>query len=209
MLFCVWLLLQSVMFVISIMLFRSLIILIAIYFSVLKISQSLFITVTITGHTVFSNLRLLWLKFLCVFVCMCVSYMYVSNAKSFQSCPLFATLWTVACQSPLLVGFSWQEYWSGLPFPPPWDPPNTGTEAASPVSSTGRWILYQWVTWEVQSCYMCCAVLCLVAQLCLILCTAKTAACQGALSMGILQPRILEWVAMPSSCCYIHLGKYL
>ena len=56
---------------------------------------------------------------------------------------------------------------------------------------------------------LCCAVLCLVAQLCLILCTAKTAACQGALSMGILQPRILEWVAMPSSCCYIHLGKYL
>ena len=32
---------------------------------------------------------------------------------------LFATLWTVACQAPLLIGFSRQEYWSGLPCPPP------------------------------------------------------------------------------------------
>ena len=32
---------------------------------------------------------------------------------------LFATPWTVARQAPLSMGFSWQEYWSGLPFPPP------------------------------------------------------------------------------------------
>ena len=32
------------------------------------------------------------------------------------------TLWTVACQAPLSMGFSWQEYWSGLPCPPPGDP---------------------------------------------------------------------------------------
>ena len=32
---------------------------------------------------------------------------------------LFATLWTVAHQSPLSLGFPRQEYWSGLPFPPP------------------------------------------------------------------------------------------
>ena len=32
---------------------------------------------------------------------------------------LFATLWTVAHQAPLSMGFSRQEYWSGLPFPPP------------------------------------------------------------------------------------------
>ena len=31
------------------------------------------------------------------------------------------TLWTVACQAPLFMGFSMQEYWSGLPFPPPGD----------------------------------------------------------------------------------------
>ena len=34
---------------------------------------------------------------------------------------LFATLWTIACQVPLSMGFSRQEYWSGLPCPPPWE----------------------------------------------------------------------------------------
>ena len=37
---------------------------------------------------------------------------------------LFATLWTIACQVPLSMGFSKQQYWSGLPFPPPGDLPN-------------------------------------------------------------------------------------
>ena len=133
-----------------------------------------------------------------VCVCVCLICIYPMPSQ-FSPVQLFATLWTVAFQSPLSMGFSWQEYWSGLPFPPPWDHPNTGTEATSPASSTGRWILYQWVTGEVQSCCMCCAVLCLVAQLCPILCTAKTAACQGPLSMGILQPRILEWFAISPS----------
>ena len=35
----------------------------------------------------------------------------------------FATLWTVACQAPLSMGFSRQEYWIGLPFPSPGDLP--------------------------------------------------------------------------------------
>ena len=39
-----------------------------------------------------------------------------------------ATPWAVACQAPLSMGFSRQEYWSGLPFPPPGDLPNPGTE---------------------------------------------------------------------------------
>ena len=44
------------------------------------------------------------------------------------------TLWTVAHQAPLSVEFSRQEYWSGLPFPPPRDLPNPGIEPASLVS---------------------------------------------------------------------------
>ena len=36
------------------------------------------------------------------------------------------TLWTVACQAPLSLGSSKQEYWSGLPFPSPGDLPNPG-----------------------------------------------------------------------------------
>ena len=39
------------------------------------------------------------------------------------------TLWTAACQAPLSMGFSRQEYWSGLPCPPPGDLPNSRLEA--------------------------------------------------------------------------------
>ena len=45
----------------------------------------------------------------------------------------FATPWTVAYQAPLSMGFSRQEYWSGLPFPSPGDRPNPGIEPRSPA----------------------------------------------------------------------------
>ena len=54
--------------------------------------------------------------------------------KSLSGVWLFATLWTVALQSPLSMGFSRQEYWSGLPFPPPGYLPNPGVKPVSPVS---------------------------------------------------------------------------
>ena len=41
--------------------------------------------------------------------------------------------WTVACQTLLSMGFSRQEYWSGLPCPPPGELPNPGTEPRSPT----------------------------------------------------------------------------
>ena len=44
------------------------------------------------------------------------------------------TLWTVAHQAPLSMGFSRQVYWSGLPFPPPRDLPRPGVKHASPGS---------------------------------------------------------------------------
>ena len=47
---------------------------------------------------------------------------------------LFATPWTVACQAPLSMEFSRQEYWSGLPFPTPGDIPNPGIEPEFPAS---------------------------------------------------------------------------
>ena len=50
------------------------------------------------------------------------------------SCPtLFATLWTVALEAPLSIGFPRQEYWSGLPVPPPGDLHCPGIELASPA----------------------------------------------------------------------------
>ena len=48
-----------------------------------------------------------------------------------KSCPTLAIPWTVACQAPLSMGFSRQEYWSGLPFPSPGDLPNPGIKLRS------------------------------------------------------------------------------
>ena len=45
------------------------------------------------------------------------------------------TLWTVAVQASLSMGFLRQEFWNGLPFPPPGDLPDPGIESMSPVSS--------------------------------------------------------------------------
>ena len=56
------------------------------------------------------------------------------RAKSLQLCPTLCNLWTVAHQAPLSMRFSRQEYWSGLPFPPPGDLPDPGTELVSPTS---------------------------------------------------------------------------
>ena len=51
-----------------------------------------------------------------------------------QSCPTLWGPWTVSCQAPLSMGFSRQEYWSGLSFPPPRDLPSSGIKPTSPVS---------------------------------------------------------------------------
>ena len=64
-----------------------------------------------------------------LYVCVC--------AQSFSRVWLSATLWTVAHQAPLSMGFSRQEYWSGLPFPPPGDLPDPGIEPASPALAGG------------------------------------------------------------------------
>ena len=59
--------------------------------------------------------------------------MRVCVLSCFSCVQLFGTLWTVAYQVPLSMGFSGQEYWSGLPYPPPGGLPDPGIK---PVSST-------------------------------------------------------------------------
>ena len=59
---------------------------------------------------------------------------------------LFATLWTISCQAPLLMGSSRQEYWNGLPCPPPGYLPDPGIKPMSLMSPelTGRkWLGFQ------------------------------------------------------------------
>ena len=55
------------------------------------------------------------------------------KVKSLSCVRLFATPWTVARQAPLSMGFSRQDYWSGLPFPSPGNLPNPGIEFRSPT----------------------------------------------------------------------------
>ena len=66
------------------------------------------------------------LKQLCFSECMC--------GQSLSCVLLFATPWTVAHQASLSMGFSRQEYWSGLPSPPPGDLPDPGFKHTSPAS---------------------------------------------------------------------------
>ena len=60
-----------------------------------------------------------------------------AGAQMFSLVWLFASPWTAAHQTPLSMGFPWQEYWSGLLRPPPGDLPVPGTEPASPALAGG------------------------------------------------------------------------
>ena len=63
----------------------------------------------------------------------CIFLLLISWWKSLSCVWLFVTPWTVAHESPLSMGFSRQEYWSGLPCPPPGDLPDPGIEPRSPA----------------------------------------------------------------------------
>ena len=71
----------------------------------------------------YKGLLVLFLQYLCL----CV-------LSQFSHVQLFATLWTVACQTPLSMGFSRREYWSGLPCLPPGDLPDLGIKPLSLMS---------------------------------------------------------------------------
>ena len=78
---------------------------------------------------------------MCVCVCVCV----------FSHVQFFVTPWTVACQAPLSMGFSRQEYWRGLPFPTPGDLPNPGIETTSPeFPALAGGFFTTSATWEAQ-----------------------------------------------------------
>ena len=59
-------------------------------------------------------------------------FSFVNVCSVAKLCLTLAILWTAARQS-LSIGFPWQEYWSGLPFPSPGDFPNLGIESTSPA----------------------------------------------------------------------------
>ena len=84
-----------------------------------KIAIWLLLEILIFGNPQKLGLEIYLFIFLALHDCMLSPFSHVW---------LCGTLWTIARKAPLSVGFSRQEYWSGLPFPPPKDLPNPGTK---------------------------------------------------------------------------------
>ena len=97
-----------------------------------------------------------------IYVCVCVCHMYVCihthtcmcMLSCFSCVQLFATLWTIACQAPLSMGFSRQEYWSGLPRLPRGDLPEPEIKCTSlPSPALAGGFFTTRVTWEAVHTY--------------------------------------------------------
>ena len=69
---------------------------------------------------------------------------WVCECCHFNCVRLCVTLWTVAHQVPLFMGFSRQEYWSGFPCPPPGDFPDPGIKSVSPALQVDFLPLSHW-----------------------------------------------------------------
>ena len=84
--------------------------------------------------------RLGWLAIWVLIACI-----YVQSLCHVQ---LFDTPRTVVSQAPLSMGLSWQEYCNGLPFSPPWDLPDPGSEPESPLAPALAGRFCTRVTWQ-------------------------------------------------------------
>ena len=135
-----------------------------------------------------------------------------------KSCPTLVTPWSVTCQAPLSMGFSNQEYGSGLPFPSPGDLPNPGIKHRSPALQADSLLT------ELQGKPRICICMCVykymgfpgasmvkhppantaeseseVAQSCPTLCNPIDCSLPGSSVHGIFQAIVLEWVAISFS----------
>ena len=117
----------------------------------------------------------------------------------------FATSWTVAHQAPLSMGFSRQEYWSGLPCPPPGDLPKPGIKPASltsPALASG--FFTTGATWEAH----------------LSKCTSYSFMKKNNLFLRILESGLIPWLILANRIwwkvhqvtskkpCYFHLVSW-
>ena len=96
-------------------------------------------TVKRQGTGPFIPWQTLWMAALCHPLSLTSHHAYVCAHVCVHACALSCVRlcvipWTVACGAPLSMGFSRQEYCSGLPFPPPGDLSDPGIEPTSPVS---------------------------------------------------------------------------
>ena len=103
--------------------------------SSISIYISILILISINKKKLEGNISKIMRKFLGLLIRQeyPVLNMWKVKAQSLSCVQFFATPWTVAHQAPLSMGFSRQEYWSGLPFSSPGDLPNPGIELGSPA----------------------------------------------------------------------------
>ena len=92
--------------------------------------------------SILQRLHITWIR-IQTYVCVCCAML-----SCFSRVRLFVTVWTVAHQAPLSMGFSRQEYWSGLPRPPPGDLSVPGIDSFLLHLLHCRGILYYWASWE-------------------------------------------------------------
>ena len=104
----------------------------------------------------------------------------------------FSTLWTVAHQVPLSMGFPRQEYWSGLPFSSPGDLTNPGVE---PIPAMSPVLQAYSLPIEPSGKPVSCTKWREVAQSCPTLCNPTDCSPPGFSVHGIFQATVLEWVA--------------
>ena len=123
--------------------------------------------------------------------------MHACTLSHFSHVQLYVTLWTVACQAPQSMGFSRQEYWSGLPCPPPGNLLNSGVESMPlmPPELAGVFFTTN-TTWEGQLHGTAAAK---SLQSCPTLCDPIDSSPPGSPVPGILQARTPEWTAISFS----------
>ena len=125
------------------------------------------------------------------------------HTKSLCHVQVFATIWSTAYQAPLSIGFSRQEYWSGLPFLPPGDLPNPGIEPKSltPPVLAGRFFTTS-ATWKVLHYIMKVKVKSLSCVR--LFATSWTLAYQAPLSMGFFRQEY--WSGLPCNQELAHVS---
>ena len=127
-----------------------------------------------------------------------IHYVY-AVLSSFCHVWLFAAPWTVAHQAPLSMGFSRQEYWNGLPCPPPGDLPDPGIKPTSSVSPTFQADSLPLSHWGSSIDTL----LLLLSRFSHVwLCDPIDGSPRGSPVPGILQARTLEWVAISFSSAW-------
>ena len=136
----------------------------------------------------------MFIFFLCFYYSLPSFSLHLRACCHFSRVQLYVALWTVAHQAPQSMGFSRQEYWSGLPCPPPGDLTDPGIKPMSLMSSAlaaGGFYLFYFILF-----YFTMGATCEAPSLSLKVKLKVSQSCPT-LVHGILQGRILEWVTFP------------